>query len=286
MYLIVGCGFLGQYVLKELLNKTEESIICTYHAEQPKLCFEQGENVRFQKCDVTDKADLQALKVLCAEEPVKVFYFAAFHNIDAVYRNPEAAHKVNVEGLAAFLEAGLNIQNLFFASTDCVYGESGAGQAPFCESDVCVPINEYGRQKLVAEELVLKKGFHVLRFSLLYGPSLCQRKTFYDTTLEALRKGESVEMIDGLARNALSYQKAAQYCARLACAEKSVPPILNVCGKRLLTKYALGLFIAEEAGASPEQILSITQTEGQKFFADKRAGMIALENNLLYNIMR
>ena len=285
MFLIIGCGFLGQYVLKELLSKTEEPVICTYHRAMPRLTFETGERVRFQKCDVTCPSDLTELRLLCGNAPLKVFYLAAYHNIDAVYRNPEAAHKVNVEGLSAFLEAFDEIESLFFASSDCVYGESQAGQPAFRETDACLPINAYGRQKLQAESFVLAKGFYVLRFSLLYGPSLCERKTFYDLTLQALQKGESVEMIDGLARNAIPYQKAAEYCVKLALWKVPLPAVINVSGDCLMTKFELGAFIAKENGIDMNIIQRITMEEGKKFFLDKRASVIALDNFILNSIL-
>lgn len=282
MILIVGCGFLGQYVLKELLQKTDETILCTYHTEKPKLKFNIDDNrVRFVKCDITSKADLQALDTLGVGEKLTVFYCAAFHNIDAVYHHPKEAKKVNVDALNHFLKVVKNIKSFYFASTDCVYGESKPGQAPFKETDKCEPVNEYGRQKLEAESLVLKTGFNVFRFSLLYGASLCEKQNFYDKTFLSLQKGESVEMIDGLARNALTYEQAAQIIVKLATGCKNIPQILNIAGDNLLTKYNLGLRIAADAGAAPELIKPISEAEGQMFFAEKRAGIIALDNSLL-----
>ena len=281
MVLIVGCGFLGQYILKELLQKTDEPILCTYHTEKPKLKYNIDKRVRFTKCDVTNEADLQALGTLCGGEALTVFYFAAFHNIDAVYRHPNEAKKVNVDALNHFLKVIKNIKSFYFASTDCVYGESKPGQLPFKETDVCEPRNEYGRQKLEAESIVLKAGFNIFRFSLLYGASLCEKQNFYDKTFEGLKKGESVEMIDGLARNAITYQKAAENIVKLALEREDIPQIMNIAGDKLLTKFDLGLRIAADAGASRELIKPISEAEGQKFFADKRASVIALDNALL-----
>ena len=285
MYLIIGCGFLGQYVLKELLSKTQDKIICTYCTAPPRLCFETGKNVSFTRCDVTSKADLSALREKCNERSLSVFYFAAYHNIDAVFRNPEAAHRVNVEGLRTFLEVFNCVEALYYASTDCVYGESKEAECFFCETDDCVPINEYGKQKLEAEQLVIERGFHVLRFSLLFGPSLSAKKTFYDSISEALRNGENVEMIDGLARNAIPYEKAAELTVRLALSKVPVPCVLNVCGDSLLTKYALGCKIAEAAGVTSALVKKISATEGRKFFVDKRASTIRLDNALLKEIL-
>ena len=228
MILIVGCGFLGQYVLKELLSKTEERIICTYHSEKPVLKFETPKSVVFTKCDVTDENDLLKLNELCSEEEKTVFYFAASHNIDFVFKNPDEARKVNIEGLKQFLKTVKNIKSLYYASTDCVYGESKSGQAPFKETDKCCPINEYGRQKLEAESIVLDNGFNVFRFSLLYGASLSQKQTFYNKTVVSLKSGKNIEMIDGLSRNALTYRSAGDMIVKLALMNENIPRVLNI----------------------------------------------------------
>ena len=286
MIVIVGCGILGQYILKEILQNTDEQVLCTYHALQPALCFEAGERVRFRQCDVTSKADLQALNALCGGERLKVFYCAACHNIDAVFEHLQQAHQVNVEGLELFFETMCNIDSLYFASTDCVYGESQAGSKPFCEADACAPINEYGRQKLAAEKIVLAHGCRVFRFSLLYGASPDKnRKTFYDKTVAALQAGEQVEMIDGLSRCAIAYAEAAKCITRLALSGESLPPILNICGERLMTKYELGLLIARQCGASAEQVEKISKEEGKKFFKDKRADCIDLSRSVTLQIL-
>ena len=281
MILIVGCGFFGQYVLREILPKTDERIVCTYHSDKPALKFEPPDNVIFKKCDVTNEKDLFKLNEYCADEVKTVFYFAASHNIDFVFKKPDKARKVNIDGLNLFLETVKGIKSFFFASTDCVYGESKPGQAPFKETDKCEPINEYGRQKLEAENLVLKADFNVFRFSLLYGTSLCKKQSFYDKTFSKLKKGESVEMIYGLSRNALTYKQAAQMIVKLATDCKNIPQILNVAGDKLITKYDLGLRIAADAGAAPALVKPISEVEGQKFFAEKRAGAIRMENSLL-----
>ena len=168
MIIIVGCGFLGQYVLKEIISNTNQKIVCTYHSDKPALKFETPDNVIFKKCDVTYEKDLAQLNALCPGEEKTIFYFAASQNLDFVFKNSVEARSVNIEGLNNFFKTVKGIKSFFFASTDCVYGESKPRQAPFKETDKCEPINEYGRQKLEAESIVLKNGFSVFRFSLLY----------------------------------------------------------------------------------------------------------------------
>ena len=284
MILIVGCGFLGQYVLKELILKTDERIVCTYNCEKPVLKFKTPDSVAFIKCDVTDFKDLSELNEYCGDEEKTVFYFAASHNIDFVFKNSGEAGKVNIEGLKQFLKTVHNIKFLYFASTDCVYGESKPGEAPFKETDRCEPVNEYGRQKLEAESIVLEHGFNVFRFSLLYGASLCKKKTFYDRIIFSLKHGDSVEMIEGLSRNALHYKEASEIILKLVSQSKIIPSIVNISGDKQLNKYQLGLLIADISSANPAQIKKINIQEAEGFFEDKRADSILLDNTLMKSL--
>ena len=133
--------------------------------------------------------------------------------------DPDAAREVNIDGLRRFLSCGLNVRLLFFASTDCVYGENDERHPRFAEDDPLLPVNEYGKQKAEAEAIVRASGFTVLRFPFLVGPSLCEKPNFYDSSVKRLQNGESIEMIDGMVRSALSYQTTAGLLVRLSEAE-------------------------------------------------------------------
>ena len=276
MILILGCGFLGSRTLKTLLDAGETDVLATVRTPEaaPRL---QG--AQWTVCDITKPAELRALKARLGDAPLTVFYFAAFHQVDRLFADPAAGKKVNIEALSAFFGLGLNIEKLFFASTDCVYGENSHAFPAFPENAPLCPVNEYGRQKAAAEAIVLAHGFTALRFPFLLGPSLCGKPHFYDKITAALRRGEQVEMIDGMVRSVLSYRQTADLLLRLAhLPADALPDVLNVCGDEGLTKYQMGLRLAAHCGCDPALIKKITAEEGKKFFKDARASAAAMDN--------
>ncbi len=175
MYLIVGAGFIGTYLIKTLSEHTGGPILAAVRDPAAAAPFPHTEYLR---CDVTDPADVTLLAERCGGEPLTVFYFAACHNVDHLYLYPEEARRVNVEALSRFLDTVPGIEKFFFASTDCVYGESPPGGAPFKETAACAPINEYGRQKLAAEAIVRAHGGTAVRFSYMMGTSPLKKRHF------------------------------------------------------------------------------------------------------------
>jgi len=277
MILIVGCGFLGSYLAKHILSQTNEGILAT--ARSIKSIWPLT-GVEYLECDITKDEDRRALKKAVGNEPLTVFWFAACHNIDYIFDNADEAYHVNITALEAFLSEFSNIEKFFFASTDCVYGENSSEGEKFTESSALFPVNEYGRQKILAERLVLEKGFTVLRYPFMLGKSLTQKKHFYDNICFNLENGIKTEMIDGMYRNVLSYRQAAELTFELSL-KNDLPQIINICSDKVLSKYETGIILAKKLGLSTELIVKITQQEGQKFFKDKRADCTDMDNSLL-----
>ena len=281
MILILGCGFLGSYLLREFAADPAEPVLAASRTV-PAVCAGDPPNVRRVRCDLTDERAVRALAAQTDGAPLTVFYLAANHSVDAIFRDPQGAARVNLDGLERFLSAVPHIRSLFYASTDCVYGENTAAVPRFPESAPRLPVNEYGRQKAAAEDIVLAHGFCVLRYGFMLGPSLTGRPHFYDRLRESLLRGETVEMIDGMRRSVLHYRTAAALTAALARVPADLlPRTVNLCGDLGYTKYELGLSLAAALGAPASLIRPIGEDEGKKFFADARASSAVMENALL-----
>ena len=278
MILIVGCGFLGSYLLEYILKHTNEKIAVTT-CKSGKTALEG--NYEYIKCDVTDRNDLALLSEKCKGEKLTVFYFAACHNVDYVYEHPEEAEKINVTALESFFDIMPEIEKFFFASTDCVYGEG----EKLSESSALNPVNEYGRQKMKAEKIVLLKGFTVLRYPFMLGPSLTGKHHFYDWVCSKLRTGETVEMIDGMWRSVISYSQAAEMTFRLSLLENP-PQIINVCSDKAVSKYETACILSEKINAEKSNVKKISEKDGEKFFRDRRASCSVMDNSLLKALLK
>ncbi len=282
MELIIGGGFLGSYLVEALRAENAGNII--YTRRDPAL-RNLSASPRCACCDVTDPVSVAALSALCGKEKLTVFYLASMHQVDRLYENPGEGRRVNLDGLERFLTVFADrTEKLFYASTDCVYGEMPAGKDRFRETDPLDPINEYGRQKAAAERIVNRFGFTALRYPFMLGPSLCEKKHFYDKIRESLLNGEKIEMIDGMFRSVLSYRDAAALTVALSRTDGPLPPVINVCGDRGYGKYDVGVTIAKNLGADPSLVVPLTGAQGAKFFKDRRADNAVMDNALLKRI--
>lgn len=282
MILIVGCGFLGSHLLKYASTQTDDNIIATIRDFDNIPIPNAAEYI---KCDITDIQSLSTLAHKCGNKPLTVFYFAACHNVDYVYEHPDKAKEINIDALNNFFDIIPNIKKFFFASTDCVYGEGINMCSKFSETSPLLPINEYGRQKAEAEQIVLSKGFTVLRLPFMLGPSLTSKPHFYDNICDKLINGNSIEMIDGMTRSVLSYEQTAELIYSLSVLPNAIPQIINVCSDSELSKYDIGLILAKNLNVSSDLVKSISENDGRKFFKDTRALYAAMDNYLLKNLL-
>ncbi len=284
MHIVVGAnGFLGSYVLKNLVEKTDRRIIATYHGKKESLFRDR---VEWVKLDVTDKNDIQNLADLAGDiSDCTVFYFAACHNLDLVKREPEFARNINITALRNFLEAFKGAKSFWFSSTDCVYGENTDKISSFKESNATSPVSEYGRQKLEAEKLVTGYSFNVVRLPFMVGPSILEnKKHFYDNIVEKTVNGEKITLADGLWRSALDYNSVAGILLKLS-EKDEVPLILNLCGDESLSKYDVGFMIAQKHNLPMKHIIKTPEVEIMKLFYETRTSSTAMDNSLLKSVL-
>lgn len=280
MYTIIGAnGYLGAYFMKNILADTGDNILAVDmvpgQTHDPRIHWAQ--------CDITNPAEVTALNetyLKCCEKN-KIIFLAAYHHPDLVEKNPRIAWDVNVTSLSRFLNLADNVSRLFYPSTDSVYGE-GAANNRFKESDPLNPVNRYGLHKTVAEKLITAYGYNIVRFPFLIAPSLVPgRPHFYDTIVESIKNGKPFEMFADSYRSSLSFDTVAKLTLALMNKTEPVPQIINVCGDDALSKYDVGLMIADKVGVSRDLIVPISVNEQTGIFEAKRAGSTVMDNTLL-----
>lgn len=285
MYLVVGAsGFVGSYAMREILEKTTEKILAIDCDIVGKY---NTERIQWLACDITAHDDLLKLKNKISEgEAVKAIYLAAYHHPDLVLANPHLAWDINITALSDFLNTVENIKCLFYSSTEMVYkpGERGTF---FKEDAEKSPINAYGRHKIIAEQLVIGYGYNVVRFPFMIGPSILPgKKHFYDMIVETIQRGKTIEMFEDNYKTALDFKTAVATLVDLV--EKysdSMPQILNIAGDEVLSKYDIGLKIADKYGCSRNLIIPISMKEDTKIFTEKRADCTLLDNAAVKNVL-
>lgn len=282
MYVVVGAnGFLGSYVIKAILDHTDENIIAT---ARDLKCVKRQSRVKWMYCDIqSDNSVDDFLYTLRKLSNLKMIYLAAYHHPDQVELNRELAWDINVTSLSKFLNKVCFIEKFFYASTDCVYGDSINGHH-FVESDTLTPVNFYGHNKCAAEALTIHLGRNVVRFPFMISPSLVYKPHFYDYIVKSLNDRKPFDMFVDSFRSSLSFENAGILLIELM-KMANVPQIINVCGDKDLSKYDVGLLIAQREGLDTDLIIPVSIDTPKENFSTKRAVSTLMDNNLLKNLL-
>ncbi|MDO4197503.1 MAG: sugar nucleotide-binding protein [Erysipelotrichaceae bacterium] len=280
MYVIIGAnGYLGSYCQKVILEDTDEKIICV-----ARNIKENTERISWIGCDITDRNAVDMLlEILKNEDDVKIIYLAAYHKPDLVERNKELAWDINITCLSYFINKAEFAKSIYYVSTDSVYGDS-IDNYHFKEKDELKPVNFYGHNKAAAESVMIHRGRNVVRFPFLISPSLSDKPHFYDVIVDSLRNNKPFEMYEDSYRSSLSFENAARLLVMLM--EKgNTEPVVNVCGDMDLSKYDVGLMIADREGLDRNLIVPITMSKAVDNFETKRATSTLMDNSLLKEIL-
>jgi dTDP-4-dehydrorhamnose reductase len=179
-------------------------------------------------------------------QPDAVLHAAAIASIADCWRDPQRAQQVNTQGTALLAELAAKAgTRLLLVSTDLVFdGEQGR----YRELDPPAPLSVYGRTKAAAEPLVLAvpRGV-VVRVSLLFGPSLSDRPSFFDQQMVALRERKPVTLFSDEWRSSLSLATAAR--ALVTILRSDYVGLLHVGGPERMSRLEMGQRLAAYLGA-------------------------------------
>jgi dTDP-4-dehydrorhamnose reductase len=240
--LVTGAGgVLGSYVLEELARH-----------DLDVAAWRGSAHVDLTQADAVAAAFGQA-------RPDVVIHTAALSRAADCHRDPDRAHRVNVQGTELLARlAGERKARLLFASTDLVFdGERGG----YREDDAPSALSVYGRTKQAAEQAVraLPRGL-VVRLSLLFGPSRgAGRGNFFDQQLSALRHGRPIPLFHDEWRTPLGLQTAATALCRLA--RSDVTGVLHLGGPERMSRLDMGRRLAAFLGLDASCLVAAKRDE-------------------------
>lgn len=279
MYVVIGAsGFLGSYIIKNILEMSSEKILAV--CQSPVV--NRTERVKWISGNISDPFFVERLskEYLNTNDRCRIVYLAAYHHPDLVEKHPQLAWDINITSLSRFINSVDHFDKFFYPSSDSVYGESKNGYR-FRETDPLDPINRYGHHKCAAESIVTEYGYNVVRYPFLIAPSLAPGKMhFYDTIVSTLQAGQPIDMFKDSFRSALDFDTAARLTIQLMECD-SIPQRLNVCGDEDLSKYDIGLRIADKLGVSRDLVRPISVENAEGIFEAKRASSTLMDNALL-----
>lgn len=144
-----GAGFIGQHLVKHLLERKNKVIIYDNLKNNSKdsISYLQKLGVKFIKGDVTNFALVK--KSITGSDIV--IHLAAQINVQDSIKNPQYTHDVNMTGTLNILLACVekNVKNIIAPSSAAIYGDQK--DLPISENSNTKPISPYGATKLAME---------------------------------------------------------------------------------------------------------------------------------------
>ncbi len=255
--LITGIsGFLGRHFAE--LTTPERRLIGFYHRREIRF-----PDLPTHPADLTDEGALR--KKLEALPPLAaVIHLAAVSNPNSCEEKVEAARRVNVDAsihLARYC-AEQRIPFLF-ASTDLIFdGE----RAPYAPEDQPEPVNEYGRQKVAAEQAIrrLYPAATIARLPLMYGAGA----NFMPAWLEKLRDGQPIHAFTDEYRTAAYAGDVAR--GLLLLLDKGLSGNWHLGGPERISRYDFAVAMAR-AFELPEHLVRPSRQADVKMPAQRPA---------------
>lgn len=161
MFLIIGCGYVGERVA-DMLHATAHAVAAVTHSVDSAERLAAGKHYAIHACDVSDALSVQRLAQQLPAAPQAILHCASSSRGGA-----EMYHKVYLEGCRHLLSAFPGA-HLCFTSSTSVYPQIDGSEVT--ESSGATPDRDTSRILREAEQLVLAHDGSVARLAGIYGP--------------------------------------------------------------------------------------------------------------------
>ena len=193
-------------------------------------------DIPFSILDITDSEQIK--NVISQFTPEVIINLAAYTDVDGCELNPENAYLLNTKSVE-MLSANFNGQFIQI-STDYVFdGHNG----PYGENDQINPINEYGKTKLEAENILQNSSNNwcILRTNVLFDYFRDTEASFIKWVIDSLRSNQSINVVDDQWNNPTWTQNLAEIIELVI--NKNVEGIYNYGGAEYLNRYEFAQII-------------------------------------------
>jgi dTDP-4-dehydrorhamnose reductase len=127
---------------------------------------------RKNKLDITNK--VQCIEIINSIKPDIIIHCAALSNIDLCERDEPSAYTINTIG-SLNIAYCCNLLNIPIVYLSCSNVYDGNRTNAYYETDLCSPVNIYGKTKLAGENLIrtICSKYFIIRTSWVFGGKNC-----------------------------------------------------------------------------------------------------------------
>lgn len=217
--------------------------------------FTNNINLPSYQLDICDQS--QVAYVFDRVKPDVVIHCAAIGSVDFAEKDYSAAQWVNVTGIENLLQAASGAKFVYISSNAVFDGNN----PPYSETSERNPINNYGRLKRDAEDLVMTySDWMIVRPFLLYGwPWPNGRQNWMTTIEEKLSAGGRVSLVDDIYWQPTSVMDMARAIWRLI--DISHNEIYHVAGPDRITLFEFGKLVARRFGLDSRLLEPVSHTK-------------------------
>jgi|TARA_B110000438_G_scaffold278976_1_gene303011 dTDP-4-dehydrorhamnose reductase len=255
-------GLLGSKIVH--LNNENYSFIGGFNQTNTNI-----ENINSIQLDITKFNDCKKILDI---NPDFIIHTAAITDVDYCEKNNEEAYCVNVQGTKNLCKIAQNLNcKIIYISTDGVFSGDSKNNK---ESDICNPLNYYGKTKLEGENEIRKlDNYLILRSNVLYGfESLNSLKSRSKHTksinfalwiLTKLNKNEQLRIVDDQISNPTYVDNLVKII--FDCLKKNINGIFHATDITCINRYEFTKKVASKFGFSDDLISNISSNELNQF---------------------
>lgn len=249
-----AAGFLGRETVFSALRRGFD-VTAIFHEKEVFL----PPAVRRLKMDLTDTPVVQSF--ILQEFPDAIINCSGVTSIADAEADHARAEKLNAALPRTLAMLANHISGRFIhVSTDMVFdGDKGNYE----HTDMPLPRNLYAQTKLLGERDVLKFGKEnavVVRTTLLSGNSVGGNKSLHERLFSDWAKGKKTPLFEEEIRQPVSVSNLADALVEL-CERPNLSGVYHWSGGEKLSRYEIGVRIAEHFGLSAEKCIEKTNYE-------------------------
>jgi nucleoside-diphosphate-sugar epimerase len=253
-YLITGAtGFIGSNVVRKLVARGSDVSILTREKHIPWRLKDIYKKLHVYHCGVTGTG---LEKVVDTIRPTIIFHFAAY-GVNPWEDNVEQMIDTNIKGTLRLITASQKHNFRLFINTG-TSSEYGVKKLPMKETDVLIPVNDYGVTKaaatLLCTKMALRDNLPIVTFRLFspFGPYEHTKRLIPSVTLSALDGTNIAVSTPSHVRDFLYIDDVVN--SYVQATKKTCPPgtILNIASGRQRTVGEVVKTIIRWSGNNPQ----------------------------------